>query len=154
MSNSKRSNTFYSPLRVEADQKEVIIAHLKEEIYLLRRNEQELGQLEDQYHGLEHHFKAMLDEKVRDGLFKNRADAEFRERHELALRTIGQIKNDVDANRSDLRQINLEISDLESDENTLNGQLDQRTIEIEKLKNELNALLGTSYPIQPITKNC
>lgn len=69
MSSSKRSGgNFYSPLRVEADQKEVIIAHLKEEIYLLRRNEQELGQLEDQYHGLEQHFKIMLDEKVRDGL--------------------------------------------------------------------------------------
>lgn len=38
MSNSKRSTYFYSPLKVEADQKDVIIAHLKEEIYLLRRN--------------------------------------------------------------------------------------------------------------------
>jgi ElaB/YqjD/DUF883 family membrane-anchored ribosome-binding protein len=31
---------------------------------------------------------------------------------------------------------------LESDENTLIGQLDQRAIEIEKLKNELNSLLA------------
>lgn len=84
---------------------------------------------------------------------KNRADAEFRERHEVALRTIGQIKNDVDASRADLRQKNLEINDLESDENTLNGQLDQRKIEIEKLKKELSALLGTSHPIQLIMKN-
>lgn len=37
MSNSKRSY-FYSPLKVEADQKEIIIAHLQEEVYLLRRN--------------------------------------------------------------------------------------------------------------------
>jgi hypothetical protein len=64
MSNSKRSNVFYSPLRVEADQKEIIIAHLKEEIYLLRRNEQELIKLEEQYHVLEHRFKALFDEKV------------------------------------------------------------------------------------------
>ena len=31
---------------------------------------------------------------------------------------------------------------MESDETTLIGQLDQRTIEIEKLKNELNSLLA------------
>ena len=32
--------------------------------------------------------------------------------------------------RADLREKNLEINDLESDENTLIGQLDQRAIEI------------------------
>ena len=36
----------------------------------------------------------------------------------------------------------MEINDLESDENTLIGQLDQRAIEIDKLKNELNSLLA------------
>lgn len=46
MSSSKRSHVFYSPLRVEADQKDVIITHLKEEIYLLKKNEQELIKLE------------------------------------------------------------------------------------------------------------
>jgi hypothetical protein len=38
MSNSKRPSYFFSPLKVEADQKEIIIAHLQEEVYLLRRN--------------------------------------------------------------------------------------------------------------------
>jgi len=42
---------------------------------------------------------------------------------------------------------------LESDENTLIGQLDQRAIEIEKLKNELNSLLGKVYVIQLITSS-
>jgi hypothetical protein len=41
-----------TPLGVEADQKELIIAHLKEEIYLLKRNEQELFRLQDQYQAL------------------------------------------------------------------------------------------------------
>lgn len=63
------------------------------------------------------------------------ADADFRERHEFALRNIAQFKNEIDALRADLREKNLEINDLESDENTLIGQLDQRAIEIEKLKN-------------------
>lgn len=63
------------------------------------------------------------------------ADADFRDRHEFALRNISQFKNEIDALRADLREKNLEINDLESDENTLIGQLDQRAIEIEKLKN-------------------
>lgn len=64
------------------------------------------------------------------GYLKNRADAEFRERHDMAVRTIGQSKNELDAYRTDLRQKNLELSDLYSDETTLNGQLDQRAIEL------------------------
>ena len=54
----------YSNLRVEADQKDVIIARLKEEIYHLKKNEQEYYMLEDQYRGLEHKYKLLLDEKV------------------------------------------------------------------------------------------
>lgn len=64
MSNSKRSSYFYSPLKVESDQKDIIISHLKEEIYLLRRNEQELVKLEDQYHALDHRFRGLAEEKV------------------------------------------------------------------------------------------
>lgn len=60
MSSSKRSQVL-SPLTVEADQKEIIIAHLKEEIYLLKRNEQELFRLQEQYQALEYRLKALLD---------------------------------------------------------------------------------------------
>ena len=58
------ASKFYSPLRVEADQKEVIIAHLKEEIYHLRKNEQEFYNLENQYRQLEAKYKALAHEKV------------------------------------------------------------------------------------------
>ena len=59
MSNNKRSPYFYSPLKVEVDQKEIIIAHLQEEVYLLRRNQEELIKLEDQYRALEHRFRLL-----------------------------------------------------------------------------------------------
>ena len=39
-------------------------------------------------------------------------DADFKERHDLALRTISQLKNEIDALRADLREKNLEIGDL------------------------------------------
>ena len=44
------------------------------------------------------------------------------------MRNIGQLKNEIDALRADLREKSLELNDLESDENTLIGQLDQRAI--------------------------
>lgn len=65
MSNSKsRSPFFYSPLKVEADQKEVIIAHLKDEIYLLQKNEEQLYILEEQYRNLDHKYRLLSEEKV------------------------------------------------------------------------------------------
>ena len=36
-----QSSYFYSPLKVECDQKDQIISHLKEEIYTLKQNEQQ-----------------------------------------------------------------------------------------------------------------
>jgi hypothetical protein len=60
MSSSKRG-VFVTPLTVEADQKEIIISHLREEIYLLKRNEQELYRLQDQYQALDHRLKGLLD---------------------------------------------------------------------------------------------
>lgn len=50
--------------------------------------------------------------------------------------------------KAELRDKNLEINDLQTDENTLRNQLDQRNIEIEKLKAELNSLLGTLQTIR------
>ena len=43
---------------------------------------------------------------------KAHVDADFRDRHDLALRTISQLKNEIDALRADLREKNLEINDL------------------------------------------
>ena len=43
---------YLSPLRIEADQKDIIISQLKEELYHLKKNEQEFYNLEDQYRKL------------------------------------------------------------------------------------------------------
>jgi hypothetical protein len=42
---------------------------------------------------------------------------------------------------------------LEADENTLRNQLDQRNIEIEKLKAEMKSLLGTFDITEPMPMN-
>ena len=58
------ASKYLSPLRVEADQKEIIIAHLKEEIYHLKKNEQEYYNFEDQYRQLELKYRRLAEEKV------------------------------------------------------------------------------------------
>ena len=44
--------------------------------------------------------------------------------------------------RSEIRSNQLELNDLETDEGVLKSQIDQRLIDIEKLKNELYNLHG------------
>ena len=59
---------YLTPLRIESDQKDIIIAQLKEELYHLKKNEQEFCNLEDQYKKLEHKYRVLSDEKVSIGL--------------------------------------------------------------------------------------
>ena len=59
---------YLTPLRIESDQKDIIIAQLKEELYHLQKNEQEFYNLEDQYKKLEHKYRVLSDEKVSIGL--------------------------------------------------------------------------------------
>jgi hypothetical protein len=51
-------------LRVEADQKDVIIQQLKGDVYNLKRNEQEYLHLQDQFKKLEQKYRVLQDEKV------------------------------------------------------------------------------------------
>ena len=57
-------------------------------------------------------------------------DEAFRRRHDVALRNIQQLKNQIDATKVELRDRNLELGDLDADGNTLKTQCDQRNIEI------------------------
>ena len=51
-------------------------------------------------------------------------------RHEAALRNVGQLRNEVEALKTELRDKKMEISDLESDYNSLKQQLDEKNIEL------------------------
>lgn len=129
---------------MEADQKEIIIGQLKGELYSLKKNEQDYYYLEDQFKKLEQKYRLLQEDKVRCGLTQVGADTDFRARHDQALRNISQLKNEADALRAQLRDLNLELGDLDTDGNTLRTQLDQRNIEIERLKTDINSLLADS----------
>jgi len=62
----------------------------------LKKNEQEYFKLNETYKGLQHQYKKLSDEKVND-------DKEFRMRHEAAVRSIGQLKNEIDSLRGEMR---------------------------------------------------
>ena len=55
---------YYTPLRVEADQKEIIINQLKGDVYNLRKNEEDYMFLQDQFKKLEHKYKLLQEDKV------------------------------------------------------------------------------------------
>ena len=67
-------------------------------------------------------------------------EADFRDRHELALRSIGALRTELDGLKAAFREKSLELDDYENDSSTLKTQIDQRLIDVEKLSNELRSL--------------
>lgn len=65
-------------------------------------------------------------------------------KHEAAVRNIGQLKNEIDALRAELRDKKLEIGDLESDSSALKQQLDEKNIELENHKNDFKGCMADS----------
>ena len=61
---------------------------------------------------------------------------------------MSQLKNEIEAIRADLRDKKLETQDLRADEETIKNSLDQRNIEIEKLRTDMNALLCDSDELE------
>jgi chromosome segregation ATPase len=74
-------------------------------------------------------------------------------KHEAAVRNIGQLKNEIDALRAELRDKKLEISDLESDSSSLKQQLDEKSIELENHKNDFKGCIGRCGLMQLIVTN-
>ncbi len=74
-------------------------------------------------------------------------------KHEAALRNIGQLKNQIDALKAQLRDKKLEINDLEGDSNTLKQTLDEKNIEFENYRNDYKGCIGNNSIIQPIVNS-
>lgn len=51
-------------MRLESDQKDLLISQLKAEIFELKQRERDYGSLRDQMLNLEHKYRSLLDEKV------------------------------------------------------------------------------------------
>lgn len=61
---------------------------------------------------------------------QNLQDTDFKNRHDGALRHIGQLRNEAEAIKAELRDKKLEIEDLKTDEEGLKNSLEQKNIDI------------------------
>lgn len=61
---------YFSPSQIESDQKDLIIAQLKAEVYELSKNEQNCSSLIQQIQTLEHKYQSVQEEKVLNHEFK------------------------------------------------------------------------------------
>lgn len=124
-----------STYRVESDQKELILKALRGEHEGLKKNESDYHKMHDSYKQLQHKFKLLSEEK-------NNEDRDFKMRHEAALRSISQLRNEIDALKAELRDKKLEINDLDSDSAALNHQLDEKNIELDAFRNDYKGCLA------------
>lgn len=123
--------SYPSPVKLELDQKEKQISDLKSEINELRQNEKDFHELTSSLKNLEHRFVLLQEEKLRN-------ENDFRNRNEMTMKTIANLKTDVDTLKSAINEKNIEIQELRSENNSLKDQSDQRGYENSQLKSELS----------------
>ena len=122
---------YFSPAQVESDQKDLIISQLKADIFELKKNEQESFELTQQIKSLDSKYKSLSDEK-------QRCESEYKARNEASLRTIASLKTELDDLHSALKERNLHLQELKSDNGSLKDLADQKNQEINKIKREIS----------------
>lgn len=125
---------YFSPSQVESDQKDLIVSQLKAEIFELRQNERDYVDLASQLRNLEHRYNLLQEEKYR-------AEADFKTRNEQNFKTIANLKTDVDTLKSTIQENNLDYQELRAENAAVKDISESRSLEITKLKNELQDTL-------------
>jgi len=90
------------------DSKDLIISQLKREIMELRVNERDLGAMNAQLSGLEQKYRMLQDDK-------SQIESESRNKTEKNLRTIAQMKTELDSFKRNLDDKNNEYETLMND---------------------------------------
>jgi chromosome segregation ATPase len=139
-------NRYFSPAQVESDQKDVIISQLKAELFELKQNHKNYQEINTHLTNLEHRHNLLLDEK-------NRNEREFRARHEANQATILALKGEIDTLKGQLATENLSLNDLKSENYELAEIVDNRSREIKRLKDELNALSDANAQLSDTKKS-
>ena len=122
---------YFSPAQVESDQKDLIISQLKADIFELKKNEQECFELSQQIKSLEAKYQSLYEENQRN-------DAEFKARNEANLKTIANLKSELENLKALARERNLELQELQNDNASLQELAEQKNFEISKIKKEIS----------------
>lgn len=121
---------YYDPAQVESDQKDLIISQLKAELFELRQNEKDYDELRSKLNNLEHRYNLLQEEKILN-------EREFKARHETNVKTIGNLKIDIDTLRQELNAVNREIDDLRVENQNVNDVINAKSGEIARHKAEI-----------------
>eukprot|EP00331_Platyophrya_macrostoma_P019853 CAMPEP_0176468070 /NCGR_PEP_ID=MMETSP0127-20121128/38822_1 /TAXON_ID=938130 /ORGANISM="Platyophrya macrostoma, Strain WH" /LENGTH=401 /DNA_ID=CAMNT_0017861465 /DNA_START=27 /DNA_END=1232 /DNA_ORIENTATION=+ len=122
---------YFSGSQVESDQKDLIVSQLKAEIFDLRQNERDYHDLSSQLRTLEHRFNLLQEEKTRN-------DADYKHRNDTNLRTIANLKTDVDTLKATIEEKNIEYQENKAENLAIRDIAEHRASDISKLKNELS----------------
>jgi len=128
---SSSYNRYFSPSQVESDQKDLIISQLKAEIFELRQNERDYHDLSSNLRNLEHRYNLLSEEKIR-------GDSDYKARNDANLKTIANLKTDIDVLKSTIAEKNIEYQENKAENLAIKDIADHRAIDISKLKNELS----------------
>jgi len=121
---------YFDPAQIESDQKDLVISQLKAELFELRQNERDYNELHSKLNNLEHRY-TLVQEEI--GL----NEREFRNRNELNVRTINNLKSDIHNLKQEFHVISDDIQDLRLDNQSLNEVVDNKNRELSRLKDEV-----------------
>ena len=103
---------------------------MKADIFELKKNEQESFEISQQIKSLESKYTALLDEK-------QRCDSEYKARNDANYKTISGLKGELDDLNQVLRERNLGLQELRSDNESLKELTEVKSNEINKVKKDI-----------------
>jgi chromosome segregation ATPase len=128
---------YFSSAQVESDQKDLIISQMKAEIFELRQNERDYQDLSSQFMNLDHRYNILQDEKLR-------SESEYKTRNDLTLKTVANLRTDIDTLKANIAEKNIEYQELKHENLASKDIADHRVLDISKLKNELASALDVN----------
>ncbi|CAD8193341.1 unnamed protein product [Paramecium pentaurelia] len=124
---------FYSPAKFENDQKDLMISQLKAENFELKQNDRDYQELATHLKSLEHRYNMLHEEKMRN-------EVEFRNRSDQTLKTIANLRNEIDNLKSQLTDKHIENQEMKAENLAFKEITEHRTQENQRVKSDIALL--------------
>ncbi|CAK93525.1 unnamed protein product (macronuclear) [Paramecium tetraurelia] len=118
---------FYSPAKFENDQKDLMISQLKAENFELKQNDRDYQELATHLKSLEHRYNMLHEEKMRN-------EVEFRNRSDQTLKTIANLRNEIDNLKSQLTDKHIENQEMKAENLAFKEITEHRSQENQRVK--------------------
>ncbi|CAD8089973.1 unnamed protein product [Paramecium primaurelia] len=124
---------FYSPAKFENDQKDLMISQLKAENFELKQNDRDYQELATHLKSLEHRYNMLHEEKMRN-------EVEYRNRSDQTLKTIANLRNEIDNLKSQLTEKHIENQEMKAENLAFKEITEHRSQENQRVKNDMGLL--------------